>query len=78
MTESRFIYTSICCGVPASKPACVKIKAAPKKKGDKHGERSKAPEFSTLGHWSCGQCGKSCKVSVSVRPPKEEKTNVAA
>lgn len=72
MKESRFIYTSTCCGVPASKPACVKPAHAPKKK-NKKGDRDKAPEFATLGHWSCGNCGKSCKVTVSVRPPKEMK-----
>jgi hypothetical protein len=76
MTESRNIYTSDCCGVLATKPACVKPHAMPKKKGGRTGDRSKAPEFSTLGHWACGSCGKACKVHVSLRPPKEEKANV--
>jgi len=71
MNEPVNVYISLCCGVQASKPACVKVKIAPKKK--KGGD--KAPTFSTLGHWSCGQCGKACKVSVSVRPPKEDKSN---
>ena len=73
MKESVNIYTSACCGVPATKPACVNPKAQPKKKGKKGKGEQKAPEFATLGHWTCGGCGKGCKVTVSVRPPKEEK-----
>ena len=78
MKESVNIYTSTCCGVPATKPPCVKPKAQPKaKKGKgKRGEqREKAPEFSTLGSWRCGSCGKPCRVTVSLRPPKEEAAN---
>jgi hypothetical protein len=77
MKESRNIYISSCCNVQADKPACVKQHVAPKKKGGKlFGNREKKVEFSTLGHWACGQCGKACKVTVSLRPPKEETANV--
>ena len=78
MKESINIYTSTCCGVPATKPPCVKLKAqsAPKKGKGKRGEqREKAPEFSTLGSWRCGNCNKPCSVTVSPRPPKEEAAN---
>ena len=72
MHEPKFLYLSTCCQVQGTKPPCVKPKAQPKaKKGKgKRGEqRDKAPEFSTLGRWRCGNCGKPCKVSVT--PPKE-------
>ena len=79
--ESVNFYTSTCCQVQASKPPCVKPKAQPKPK--KKGKRMptqrdgqpKAPEFSTLGSWRCGSCGKPCRVTVSPRPPKEEAAN---
>lgn len=79
MKESVNLYTSMCCGAPATKPACVKPHAQPKKKGKgKRGEhKEKAPEFATLGHWTCTACGKGCKVAVSSRPPKEEKVTNA-
>ena len=80
MKESVNIYTSTCCGVPATKPPCVKPKAQPKpKKGKgKRGEqREKAPEFATLGSWTCTACRKPCKVSVTPRP-KQEKAEEAA
>lgn len=70
MKESVNIYTSTCCGVPANKPAKVRAQQSKKKRG-KREEREKAPEFSTLGKWRCGNCGKPCKVSASPRPPKE-------
>lgn len=76
MKESVYIYTSMCCGVPATKPACLKPKAQPKpkgKKGKRGEQKEKAPEFATLGKWRCGNCGKPCKVSVSPRPSKEIK-----
>ena len=73
MKESVNIYTSTCCGVPATKPPCIKPKAQAKAKKGKG--REKAPEFATLGRWRCGQCGKPCKVSVMPRPPKEEAAN---
>ena len=78
MREPKFLYLSTCCQVQGTKPPCVKPKAQPKaKKGKgKRGEqRDKAPEFSTLGSWRCGNCGKPCKVSVTPRPPKEETAN---
>ena len=81
MKESVNIYTSTCCGVPATKPPCVKPKAqsAPKKGKGKRGDaKPKAPEFATLGSWRCGQCGKPCKVSVMPRPPKEEAANAGS
>jgi len=79
MHEPKFLYLSTCCQVQANKPACVKPKSQPKKKGKKGKGEQKAPEFATLGKWRCGNCGKPCKVTVSVRPPKEEKvTNAAA
>lgn len=77
MKESVNIYTSTCCGVPSTKPSCVKPKAQPKpKKGKgKREQRAKAPEFATLGSWTCTSCHKPCKVSVTPRPPKEEAAN---
>ena len=78
MKESVNIYISTCCNVEASKPPCVKPKAQPKpKKGKgKRGEqREKAPEFATLGSWTCTSCHKPCKVTVSLRPPKQEAAN---
>ena len=78
MHEPKFLYLSTCCQVQGTKPPCVKVTAQPKFKGKKGkgkrgDEKPKAPEFSTLGRWRCGQCGKPCKVSVMPRPPKEEK-----
>ncbi len=57
--ESVFDYTSVCCGVRAEKPACVKPKAV-KAKGKKKAEMT---EFATLGcsAWRCSGCGKRCK-----------------
>ena len=79
MKESVNIYTSTCCGVPATKPPCVKPKAQPKPKkkgkGKRGDEKPKAPEFSTLGSWRCGNCNKPCSVTVSLRPPKQEAAN---
>jgi len=82
MKQSVNIYTSICCGVEATKPPCVKPRPLPKspKKGKRNrGEdKPKAPEFATLGSWRCTSCGRRCKVSVSPRPPKEEKPQEVA
>ena len=79
MKESVNIYISLCCNVEASKPPCVQPKAQPKpKKGKgKRGEqrREKAPEFASLGSWTCTACRKPCKVSVIPRPPKQEAAN---
>lgn len=75
MKESVNIYISQCCNTEATKPPCAKPTAQfkPKHKGRKGEKREKAPEFSTLGSWRCKNCGKPCKVSVTPRPPKEEK-----
>jgi hypothetical protein len=67
MNTPTFQYVSLCCSSPAVKPACVKARATAPKKGKKE---AKAPETG-LGHWSCGTCGKACKVSRHNRP--EEK-----
>ena len=82
MKESVNIYISTCCNVEASKPPCVKPYAPPVpkqqkgKKGKGKGPKpEKKPEFSTLGSWRCGSCGKPCRVTVSPRPPKEEAAN---
>lgn len=45
-------YTSVCCSLPASKPACIKV------------DKKKALEQS-LGTWRCSGCRKACKVTVS-------------
>lgn len=78
MKESVNIYTSMCCGMQATKPACLKPVAQfkNKKTGKRKGrdeQGNKAVEFATLGKWRCMGCGKSCKVSVSKRPVKEAK-----
>lgn len=44
-----FVYTSVCCGKAAKKPALV---ATPEKEG-------------TLGHWRCTNCERPCKVTRS-------------
>lgn len=77
MKLSVNIYTSTCCSTDATKPPCVKpfASSTDKKKGKGKGQkREKPPEFSTLGSWRCGSCGRPCKVTVSPRPPKEEKS----
>ena len=66
--QEVFIYTSVCCNVRAEKPALVKVRPAPKSKGK--GKSYEADPVG-LGHWSCTQCGKGCKVSRS-KPAKEE------
>jgi hypothetical protein len=48
-----FIYTSICCNVKAKKP--------PVQRADADIAESKFSECG-LGHWTCSQCEKSCKV----------------
>ena len=42
-----FTYYSHCCGVPATKPPCVKVSA-------------KDAENNSLGSWRCGKCNKPC------------------
>lgn len=73
--KSQFVYLSLCCSAEATKPPCVKVFTTKKKKGKKGEDREKAQEFASLGHWTCGNCGKGCKVSVSLRPPKQETAN---
>lgn len=46
------VYTSVCCGLPATKPACVKV------------DKKKALEQG-MGSWRCSGCHKACKVTVS-------------
>lgn len=45
-------YTSVCCSVPATKPACARV------------DKKKALEQG-LGSWHCTGCRKACKVTVS-------------
>ena len=71
--QEVFAYFSVCCNARAEKPACVKVRPAPKSKGK--GKSYEAVPVG-LGHWSCTQCGKGCKVSRS-KPAKEE-TNAAS
>ena len=66
--QEVFIYTSVCCGVRAEKPALVKVRPAPKSKGKR---RENEAEPTGLGHWSCTQCGRAAKV-VRSKPAKEE------
>lgn len=79
MKESVNVYTSICCNAEATKPPCVKPRPVSKPKGTRGKNRGedkpKAPEFSTLGSWRCGNCNKRCSVTVSLRPPKQEAAN---
>ena len=44
-------YTSVCCGLPATKPGCVKV------------DKKKALEQG-LGSWRCSGCHKAAKVTV--------------
>ena len=64
--QEMFAYFSVCCNARAEKPALVKVRPAPKSKG-----KSYEAVPVGLGHWSCTQCGKGCKVSRS-KPAKEE------
>jgi|SRR5271157_1774851 len=45
-------YLSVCCGLPATKPACVRV------------DKKKALEQG-LGSWRCSGCHKAAKVTVS-------------
>lgn len=47
-------YISLCCSLPANKPALVKPE------GGRRDE--KAADQKGLGHWRCSGCRKSCKV----------------
>ena len=51
-------YTSVCCSMPATKPACVKV------------DKKKALEQG-LGSWRCTGCHKAAKVTVSKAKPAE-------
>ena len=68
--QEVFVYASACCGARAEKPALVKVRPTPKSKGKGKGKSYEAVPVG-LGHWSCTQCGKGCKVSRS-KPAKEE------
>jgi hypothetical protein len=61
--ELRFDYTSTCCGMPATKKACMKG----------NGEEDDRGFFqSPLGTWNCSKCRKKCSVSRTKRVRKEE------
>ncbi len=45
-------YTSVCCNVPATKKACVRV-------------GKKEALLQGLGSWRCSGCKKACRVSVS-------------
>ena len=67
-TKPVFTYTSACCGASATKPPCEKVRSTGKK-------RKGETEFSSLGHWSCSNCGKGCKVTRSKRKQEESSVN---
>jgi hypothetical protein len=61
--EPKFDYTSTCCGMPATKKACMKG----------NGEEDDKGFFqSPLGTWNCSKCRKKCSVSRTKRVRKEE------
>ncbi len=51
-------YISACCSVPARKPAAGQKETVRDAETGKSKDKPKG-----LGHWRCGQCGKSCKVT---------------
>lgn len=65
-TDSVFIYTSTCCGVPATKPPCVIEKG--QRVGAYLGAKPKGE--TTLGSWRCTQCRKPCTVTRSLNKPQ--------
>ena len=67
--EPVFLYLSMCHGLQATKPACATVPKAAKSKKRAGSERT--PEYASLGSWSCGECGKPCKVTRVNRPVKE-------
>jgi hypothetical protein len=72
--KSRFVYISQCCKVSATKPPCVAVpKVAKKAKKGRKGDDKPQQEFASLGHWSCTQCGKGCKVSRTNAPEEKPK-----
>lgn len=70
MKSPAFSYISLCCNAPATKPPCVKVPKMAVKKG----KAEKAPEYASLGHWSCQNCGKGCK---AVRMKREQSKEIA-
>jgi len=52
------VYTSACCQAPATKPKAGQKEVAKDPESGKMKSGSKG-----LGHWRCGQCGKTCIVS---------------
>ena len=62
----------MCCKVQARKPA------AGQKEMHKDAETGKSKNVPKgLGKWRCGQCGKSCKVTVQAPTPKTVVASVA-
>lgn len=55
-------YTSVCCSLPATKPAAASAVAGSKEK-------------TGLGHFRCSGCKKGCKVTVSKYKAPESLTN---
>ena len=51
-------YVSVCCNAPAHKPKAGQKEVAKDPESGKMKSGSKG-----LGHWRCGQCGKTCIVS---------------
>jgi hypothetical protein len=58
------VYLSVCCGLPAVKPACVRV------------DKKKALEQG-LGSWRCSGCHKAAKVTVG-KPKASETITVQA
>ena len=74
MKTPMFSYVSLCCNAPATKPPCVKpLPSTRKKKGGKMSDPTPI-EYASLGHWSCTNCGKGCKVVRSKRADKTKQT----
>ena len=67
MSEPTFLYISKCCSVKANKPPCVRIRQQKGKRGE-----SKV-QSASLGHWSCGGCGKACSVTRQNNPALKSK-----
>jgi len=69
--EPVFRYTSVCCGMPATKQALVmptnnhigRLGAAPETEG------------ASLGSWRCTKCNKPCKCTRSKNKPEAEVSN---
>ncbi len=63
--DAVYIYTSICCTAPASKPACAVDRGH--KVGRFLGDKPEGE--ATLGGWRCGDCKKPCSVSRHKKEP---------